>query len=874
MPLLIKTAISIVILGLLFIISGLLLIQYSPQSLLSLSQYVSPYHVIAEKIDVDLRTPSIDISGLHINTDNESAITLERFSFSTSWQSLNGNKQEWVGFTKNGVVHLNALAKNNVTSSPETSAPNIDALHNMLQRANITVENILIHVTNTSSAKLDYLRRPEVLQAEEQALEFSLHYQLDAISLGLQGTLLSTVNNNAPEIILTLPTVDFRELMSAQSKDKNQQSASTKTTNNPITKNESFIDWSPLSQLSPLNFTFQSDVIQLAQGDISNIRSRITLSNKEGRQRIQQEHIANIALQLNKDIAIDQPVTLRADWKTLGEKTNGADIEGSTTLSVGENTLHVAGKVNINGITEQDISIRSTINQFSTTALSKKSAQQKKTLEGLLPVNASTQLSLQKGQLTLKNILMDTKDSDLSGNFSAAFDKNLHDVRTIIFDINSKKLVIPPLGTITKKSNASTEPANNIPLNWLSKIAVNGNINIGEVILNNQTLLSSARTQLIVEKNKLSLNDLALTANGSDVNGKIAVDLNEKPTHLYAVAFDLYSDQLVISDTEVRNRKVSSPRLTPKNSTLFTDDRLPTDWLNTVKAEGNINIANVIHNNETLVTNANNSITLDKNILTLNTQIGGVAGGKSTINLSIHHKDNTPVVSINASARNLTLGKLGLLPKEELSGGKTNVDISLNSHGISTKALASHLQGNLLLTAKDGVIANNTFEAIGSDVVVKLLNAINPFYKSTQTTNLECAVIKSTIVDGKMLFDDSIAIKTSQMIIIADGEVDLATEQINVGINPKARKGVGVDIASLAKFVAIQGSLTQPKVGVSGKGTAKSLLSIGAAISTGGLSLLATKLADTVISGDACEVAKNAFTTKASDAPASATLIN
>ena len=117
MRLLLNIFIAVFLLGLFLIASGLLLIQHSPQPLLSLSQYVSPYRVIAKQIDIELSTPSVNILGLQVNIADETAITLEHFTFSTSWQSLKANNQEWSGFAKNGIVHLNKFATKDAGSS-------------------------------------------------------------------------------------------------------------------------------------------------------------------------------------------------------------------------------------------------------------------------------------------------------------------------------------------------------------------------------------------------------------------------------------------------------------------------------------------------------------------------------------------------------------------------------------------------------------------------------------------------------------------------------------------------------------------------------------------------------------------------------------
>ncbi len=70
---------------------------------------------------------------------------------------------------------------------------------------------------------------------------------------------------------------------------------------------------------------------------------------------------------------------------------------------------------------------------------------------------------------------------------------------------------------------------------------------------------------------------------------------------------------------------------------------------------------------------------------------------------------------------------------------------------------------------------------------------------------------------------------------------------------------MGLDIASLAKFVAIKGTLKEPTMGASGEGTLKSLAGVGAAISTGGVSLLAGNLLDKAAGSDPCQKALNAF---------------
>jgi len=190
----------------------------------------------------------------------------------------------------------------------------------------------------------------------------------------------------------------------------------------------------------------------------------------------------------------------------------------------------------------------------------------------------------------------------------------------------------------------------------------------------------------------------------------------------------------------------------------------------------------------------------------------------------------------------------------------TGIDIALETQGVSSKQLAESLNGAIKLNVGDGVIGNDSFELIGSDLILNLLNKLNPFSKSDKTTKLECAVVNLSVENGKIDVDKSLALKTSKLTMVADGYVDLPSEKIKLSLTPKARQGVGVDVSSLVKFIALGGTLSKPAPAVTASGVLKSAVVVGAAVSTGGVSLLATSVAEkTVGNVDVCERAAKAF---------------
>lgn len=201
----------------------------------------------------------------------------------------------------------------------------------------------------------------------------------------------------------------------------------------------------------------------------------------------------------------------------------------------------------------------------------------------------------------------------------------------------------------------------------------------------------------------------------------------------------------------------------------------------------------------------------------------------------------------------VALEAFGLVPKEELTGGELEVALALASTGASPAALAGALDGEVTLMAEDAKLMNDFIELAGSDLVMETLNKLNPFVRDDPSTELVCALAHFEVVDGVMTTKNELVIETSKMEIVGDGSVDLGEERISLTLSPNAKSGVGVNVGSLVKFLKLGGTLANPRPAADAAGLLKSGVAIGAAASTGGLSILADGLASRVLNaGSAC----------------------
>jgi len=167
------------------------------------------------------------------------------------------------------------------------------------------------------------------------------------------------------------------------------------------------------------------------------------------------------------------------------------------------------------------------------------------------------------------------------------------------------------------------------------------------------------------------------------------------------------------------------------------------------------------------------------------------------------------------------------------------------------------LNGKLLVTIGSGKISSKAMELASADALMDTLSMLNPMAEGSDGSLLECAVVNFDIKDGIATADNGIAMSTNQMNILGGGTINLKTESLDLGIAPKAKEGVGLNVAQLAALVRLGGSLANPTPKADTEAALKKGLAAGAAVATGGLSLLAGELlggsGDDV--GNPCDIA-------------------
>lgn len=356
------------------------------------------------------------------------------------------------------------------------------------------------------------------------------------------------------------------------------------------------------------------------------------------------------------------------------------------------------------------------------------------------------------------------------------------------------------------------------------------------------------------------LNLNSLTVGESDLRGRVEIKNLEAASQNVPVAINakLSSNQIKFSSGEQENDPVeSASESANESSKLFSDTPIDWAWLSDYEIESKLTVAKLQFDTSVLE-NLSLPIMLNKRGLQIDSFETELGGGSMSGQVGIEPSEQGAKLALGLNASGMDLSRLQLVDESLLRGGDTVLTIALDSDGTSPHELASNLAGQINFQMNDATIGNDAFELLGSDLVMSLLSKLNPFLKSDPTTELKCAVVNLNVKDGVIDVDKSIAMETTKMVIVADGDIDLGKETLDLGVTPKTQQGVGLDVSTLVKGIKLGGTLTNPRPAIGAGGILKSGASLTAAISTGGASLVLDGLVSKMTSGKACERALSA----------------
>ncbi|MBY0510903.1 MAG: AsmA family protein [Rhodospirillaceae bacterium] len=291
---------------------------------------------------------------------------------------------------------------------------------------------------------------------------------------------------------------------------------------------------------------------------------------------------------------------------------------------------------------------------------------------------------------------------------------------------------------------------------------------------------------------------------------------------------------------------------------MFSDDPLPWDQLNAADAKVNLSVGKLTLPNGVVLTNVSAPVDLANGKLAIKPASFNVAGG--TLSTEVDADANAKSFALKADAKNITAETIAkeLKKSDLITNGPIDLVVNVRGSGNSAHAVAGSLNGSVMVGMGESRIRSDAMNFIGGDILMNVMNAVNPMGNKDPYTVARCGVVNLQITNGVGRTNEGIALVTDKMQLTSTGQIDFGNERIDLNVRPKATGGLGIGLGSLAQAVKVQGPLAAPGIGIDKAGAIKSLGTLGAAFATGGASLLAQSAADKAAGagGDPCQIAR------------------
>ena len=161
-----------------------------------------------------------------------------------------------------------------------------------------------------------------------------------------------------------------------------------------------------------------------------------------------------------------------------------------------------------------------------------------------------------------------------------------------------------------------------------------------------------------------------------------------------------------------------------------------------------------------------------------------------------------------------------------IDGGVTDLYLDLTSNGDTYSSLVEGLDGNMALIIDKSKLYLGNIGMLKGNIISQLINTLN-LTKGNDELNMSCAVVRAEFKDKKAKFPNGIVVNADKFTIVADGNINLKNDKLNISVKPFAGKLTDTNIAkALSSLVKLTGTVQNPKIGVDGANAIKTIVGV------------------------------------------------
>jgi uncharacterized protein involved in outer membrane biogenesis len=309
------------------------------------------------------------------------------------------------------------------------------------------------------------------------------------------------------------------------------------------------------------------------------------------------------------------------------------------------------------------------------------------------------------------------------------------------------------------------------------------------------------------------------------------------------LTFKLAATTLAWTDLPLARKLAGAKGAVAHERFVFNDEALDFGALQAADADGDVNIDTLLLPEGRRLENVRVQFALRNGRLDAPVLQASAFGGSARGRLSIDAaKVHDPALTLHLEAKALDVGALLAMfgVKREVRGGKTEVTLDVAAHGESPRQWVHGMNGNATVVVGPATLVHTKLDL--ESPLNRLADAVNPFHRVDPSTELECAVGRLPLKDGIAQIDRSIALETQKFGALVSGTLNFRDETLDLAIKPQIRQGIPIDVPQVANLVHFQGPFRSPSIRVDAVSSAAAAARVGAAIYSGGLSIVGESL--------------------------------
>jgi uncharacterized protein involved in outer membrane biogenesis len=332
----------------------------------------------------------------------------------------------------------------------------------------------------------------------------------------------------------------------------------------------------------------------------------------------------------------------------------------------------------------------------------------------------------------------------------------------------------------------------------------------------------------------------------NNIDGAFTADLRDKPE----IAGSLTSSYV---DLARRLQASEDETAEPEEVTsdfVFSDEPLNTEWMEAANIDITVRTDRLILGFGD-VSDYHVRVRLWDGVLDINPISFRELEGNVSASVHLGPANGALDLDVSLMVENMHLGLLGAADQERSTVPPIDGQFTLSGSGNTLHGIMASSNGRLHITQGSGRLKDLMTSRLFGDMVLQIIRTLNPLQKEAKYTTLQCAYYVIDVVDGLATIGN-FAIQTDRMATIAKGSINFRDEKLNLTMRVAPREGLGISIGGVANsFFKLGGTLQNPKLQLD---PTASVATTGAAVATGGISLLAKGLWDRVkAQSDICE---------------------